>query len=80
MYLVKSVCMALTTDLAEPCVCKACRQTLQTQGFSRLSICRNCLSFLCFTLTENVMNCLALNPLPFLNAAWRFYVNKSNYE
>ena len=35
-------------------------------GKNKLSICRNnFLSFLCFTLTENVMNCFAHNlPLP----------------
>ena len=38
------------------------------------------LSFLHFTLTENIMNCFAVNPLPPLNVIWRSSVNKSNYE
>ena len=40
------------------------------------------MSFFCFTLTENVINCFALNPLPHLplNVIWRSSVNKSNYQ
>ena len=39
--------------------------------------------FLCFTLTKNIMNCFALNPLhlPSLNILWHSSsMNKSNYE